>query len=81
MNRRDLGKLKFLCLKEKIWFHTKRLADHNYAIILNEERRTITHTFKTYSLAKEKIDEILYLRRHGLTYDEYLKKSRSKDQR
>jgi hypothetical protein len=78
MNRRDLDKLKFLCMKEKIWFHTKKIVDGNYSIFIKEERRTLTHNFKTFSLAKEKIDEILYLRKHRLTWNEWFKNGNNK---
>ncbi|MEK6481847.1 hypothetical protein WJR50_30165 [Catalinimonas sp. 4WD22] len=73
MTRRDLNKLTFICRKEQINFHVKKIVDGNYSIFISEERRSITPNFKSYSLAKEKIDQILYLREHNMTYDEWLR--------
>ncbi|MEK6482398.1 hypothetical protein WJR50_32985, partial [Catalinimonas sp. 4WD22] len=64
MNRRDLDKLTLICRKEQINFYVKKIVDGNYSIFISEERRSITPNFKSYSLAKEKIEEILYLRKH-----------------
>jgi hypothetical protein len=79
MNRRDLDKLTSLCKKEKIWCLSKKIVDGNYSIFIKEERRTLTHNFKTFSLAQDKIEEILYLRKTGLTWEEWLEGGRKKE--
>ena len=62
MSRRELDKLKFLCLKAKIRFHTRKIVDGNYAILISEERRHHTEEFKTFQLARERIEKIIWLR-------------------
>lgn len=78
MNRRELDKLSLLCKKEKIKFHTKKIAVGNYSVFITEERRTITHHFRAYPQAKEKVEEIIYLRTSELTWDEWYKGGRQK---